>query len=815
MTICVIQCDTVSANHRFPARYITKRKEKAMYHYMSKPVHIKCISSNGHRLSPVRSLTYDTGLVLHDRDVNKDYCHRHNDGTVILYSEIFNYRASRYTDKSIPVAERLSNLASDVYNAQRQQDERTFVRFHFAVPFYLTDEQLIELTAKLGNAFSTMFKRPIVLAIHKKEKGDTKNYHVHMTIPERGLDTNDRWQNKRAKIYKDWDGNLIYDKNYKNSDGSDKRKPIIDSALVPNGDDPYKKDANGNYVYQKRVEGGRRKWDSDTSTKKWLEPQNLVDLHKELDNVMNQFFIDHNIDDRVIRIDAETRETLKKLGLRYMKIGPHPTAERIERATKQNMRYRVVANVISDLNQSLKNRTAEMQQTEKDLDSVSAKISQLETREKRLRKEIATLESANPVVTYIEKTLQPQKLFVENEVSKATEYISQRNNACNQLMKSLYDGYNAIKSDIAPLQNKSSITEREKAQWQLWSDNNRSIGRLHQQIKRYRDTDVVRAVTNRAKQLWRNLNGWQRVRAIRDIRGSKAGEIYKAYLKLNDKMPAGITVPHISLPNTELANIQEQLPTTIQSWNHDMRSPLHRPPIDTTLLNTIANAEKQLIDESIPSPVPANYSQNNLQHIRTYRKTISAIEQQEAEIAKQQEAEKRIAKQQTATGRDAVADAVTNTSVSVADTNADNDEKKRIYKNLSDLRQQEKIRCIRELLTNDDARNEIYDKLVEMRNIEDDKHHNEPDYEPLPILRKSDVDTVGLNYILKRSIYMNKLFMRYGIDRTEFDKRQADAFNYYQENIAKTEEQAEKQKKGRLKPKSNTKTPSQRNDREK
>ena len=140
-----------------------------MHHYMSKPKHIKCLSKDGKRISPVRSLTYDTGLVLHDRDVNKDYCHRHNDGTVILYSEIFNYTNSRYTDKSIPVAERLSNLACDVYNAQRQTDERTFVKFHFAVPFYLTDEQLIELTAKLGNAFSTMFKRPIVLAIHKKE----------------------------------------------------------------------------------------------------------------------------------------------------------------------------------------------------------------------------------------------------------------------------------------------------------------------------------------------------------------------------------------------------------------------------------------------------------------------------------------------------------------------------------------------------------------------------------------------------------------------------------------------------------------------
>ena len=772
-----------------------------MHHYMSKPVHIKCISSNGHRLSPVRSLTYDTGLVLHDRDVNKDYYHRHTDGTVILHSEIYNYADSRYTDKSIPVAERLANLATDVYNAQRQKDERTFVRFHFAVPFYLTDEQLIELTAKLGNAFSIMFKRPIVLAIHKKAHGNTKNYHVHMTIPERGLDTNDRWQNKRSKIYKDWDGNLIYDKNYKNSDGSDKRKPIIDSALVPNGDDPYKKDANSNYAYQKRDTGGRRHWDSDTSTKKWLEPQNLVDLHNELDNVMNQFFIDHDIDDRVIRIDAETRETLKKLGMQYMKIGPHPTAERIERATKQNMRYRVVANVITDLNQSLKNRTAEMQQTENDLDSVSAKIAQLETREKQLRNELEAMETANPVKTYVEKTLQPQKLFVENEVSKATEYISQRNNACNHLMKSLYDGYNAIKSDIAPLQNKSSITERETVKLQLWSDNNRSIGRLHQYIKAYRDTNIVRAVTDRAKRIWRNLNGWQRVRAIRDIRGSKASAIYKAYLQLNGKEPAGISVPHITLPNEELANIQKQLPHTLQSWNHDMRSPLHRPPIDTTALNMLANAERQVIAESIPMPIPANYSQDNLQRIRTYRETISAIEQQEAETAKQQ----------TATGRDAVADA----SAPIADTNADNDEKKRIYKNLSDLRQQEKIRCIKNLLAIELARDEVYDKLVELRNKEDDKHHNEPDYKTLPILRKSDVDTIGYNYILKHSIYMNELFMRYGIDRTELDKRQADAFNYYQENIAKTAEQAEKQKKGRLKPKSNTKTPSQRNDREK
>lgn len=107
-----------------------------------------------------------------------------------------------------------------------------------------------------------------------------------------------------------------------------------------------------------------------------------------------------------------------------------------------------------------------------------------------------------------------------------------------------------------------------------------------------------------------------------------------------------------------------------------------------------------------------------------------------------------------------------------------------------------------------------HDKIVELWNRKFDEHHTEPDFTASPIPRKSDVDSIGFNYIMKHSIYMNEMFTRYGIDRTELDKRQVDAYNYYQKNIApKPAEQDEPktQTKVRLKPKPKTKN----NEREK
>lgn len=120
-----------------------------MRHFMSKPKHVKCISNDGKRLSPVRTLAYDSGLKLYDREKDKDFARSHNDGTQILYYDIFNYTDCDYTDKTIPVAERMSNLANDLYAQNRQKHERLLTRFHFALPNYFSDEQLILLTKKL------------------------------------------------------------------------------------------------------------------------------------------------------------------------------------------------------------------------------------------------------------------------------------------------------------------------------------------------------------------------------------------------------------------------------------------------------------------------------------------------------------------------------------------------------------------------------------------------------------------------------------------------------------------------------------------
>ena len=173
-----------------------------MIHYISKPTHVKCLSANGKRLSPVRSLSYDSGLVLQDRDTGNSIYrpHKITDGTQILYTDIFHYQKSKYTDTSIPVEERLSNLANDLYASNRQKGERILANFKFALPIYFDDEQLKELTSIIGKEFSQTFKRPIVMSIHKKIKNGRKNFHAHASIPERELGANDKWKSKRSKI---------------------------------------------------------------------------------------------------------------------------------------------------------------------------------------------------------------------------------------------------------------------------------------------------------------------------------------------------------------------------------------------------------------------------------------------------------------------------------------------------------------------------------------------------------------------------------------------------------------------------------------
>ena len=359
-----------------------------MIHFLSKPKHVKCLSADGRRLSPVRTLTYDSGLVLYDRLKGKNYVQLHTDGTQILYSDIFNYCDCRYTDQSIPVEERISNLANDLYDENKQPGERLIVRFHFALPTNLTDDQLIELTAKIGKEFSQNYSRPIVMCIHKKEGNGTKNYHCHISLPERVLDPSGKWKTKRSKIYFDTRGNHIYNKEYyDNVTGWDIRRPTIDLSLVP-------RDANGNlikneiyarnsvtghYLYQKRAERGKRIWDCDTHHGKWLESKDLIKMHDDLDICMNEFFVENSIDDHVIRRERAVTKMLKDAGMRYEKIGPNPTPEHRERVVDNNKRYNAFADALEQNLAEERTLLTENEIVKLRIDSSTKKINALQT----------------------------------------------------------------------------------------------------------------------------------------------------------------------------------------------------------------------------------------------------------------------------------------------------------------------------------------------------------------------------------------------------------------------------------------------------
>lgn len=191
------------------------------------------------------------------------------------------------------------------------------------------------------------------MCIHKKETYGIRNYHCHISLPERELDPKGKWKNKRSKIYLDINGNPIYDKKYYNEEtGWDIRQPVIDESLIPKDNPnakPYDRDpVTGHYLYQHLRERNKRDWKSLTRQGKWLEKEDLIKMHNDLDDCMNDFFAENGIDDRVIRRDTETVKLLKELGVRYGKIGPNASAGHKNKVLRTNARYNAYADAIEE-----------------------------------------------------------------------------------------------------------------------------------------------------------------------------------------------------------------------------------------------------------------------------------------------------------------------------------------------------------------------------------------------------------------------------------------------------------------------------------
>ncbi len=638
-----------------------------MIHYLSKAKHITCSAKDGKRLSPVRSLAYDSGLALHDRERDKDFSQKHNDGTEIISTEICNYQDCKYTDKSVPIEKRLSDIANDLYDQNRSLKERLLVKFVFALPSGLNDKQLIFLTRKIGEIYSQQFNRPIILAIHKKRRNGVLNCHCHMSIPERALDKDDNWKQKRTKIYMDTNGNLIRDKQYYDADtGWDIRRPIIDMSLVPRDkdgkikeDEIYARDSvTGNYIYQQREVGNRRKWDCKTHMGKWLENNDIVQMHDNLDFVMNEFFRENNIDDRVVRRDKEATSLLKKAGIRYGKIGPNASTEYKNKVLQTNARYNAYADAIEEALIKERALSAEAELAEHMGRQSTRTINNLHVQEMQLQEKLAKMGKENPIPAYVNNVLRPPKMFMDEAVAEYRKYQSVKRKIAQPLLDSLDLGVRSAQSEILGINNNADATERDRARAKFLEKNVSIMKGLRSAVSDLSQTDFGKKARSNASAKWHRLSKWARYYYVKSRCGKKDTRIYQAYLQLGSNLPPNEkkSVPEpLPLPDTKTLKTKSKI--VANAWSKSTQSADHTPPTDITILSELVSTEatitEMLPEEIFTMPSAKEYSRQITDNRHQYEAELAEIAHREAETERQrQEAErKRLAEEATATRR--------------------------------------------------------------------------------------------------------------------------------------------------------------------
>lgn len=576
----------------------------------------KCISPSGRKISPTTQASYVTGLPVLNQDTGRTTHRRHTDGTEIIYADIVSCNENKYTDKGRTLAENLSAMAYDLYHAQRQNNENTWQELENAIPNYFTDEESRELARNIGYALSKKWKRPLIVGVHKKDG----NIHLHILVPGRELAPDGQWKNKRQKIYKDRQGNPIYDKIYKDADGHDIRQP-----LVPEGEEPIYDD-NGVCTNQIK-KAGRRQWDCSTHEGDVFSKHEVKRLHDEVDKIHNNYYAQHGIDDRVVRISTEVKAVLKKLKLRQFHYGKRASAHWKKQVTENNRRYHVVADYVGRNLEQIRLCRIDEEIIRVAEEENAERLHRLTEHDARLRAEIAEMDKDNPVPAYVETVLKPESVFIDNEILKAEQYQSDKEQICKQLMHCLAQGYRGTRHDIESLQEQRE-TPRNTATIALWNKNNKAIAGLYSAIKKYMNRNISSAAKAHARNLWRGMTGWQRWKSIQRIKGEKASAIYEAYLHLED-MPATINVPSIMPDNDGLSHAKTALQKTVRQWTSNMCSANHIPPTDLSVLHELSLTESAITSRSAEAPIPPNYTESNTDALKTYNAAIEEIARNE------------------------------------------------------------------------------------------------------------------------------------------------------------------------------------------
>jgi len=596
-------------------------------HYLGDIKHMTCQTAKGYRRSPLSDISYNSGQALTDNYNNHTYHRKHYDGTQIIDTDIVSTdKYCTYADNSIPSAERRCMMYNDLYRLNKNNTERVYWKTEIALPNGLTDEQLKEISREIALSFSAYLHRPIDYSIHKKTttKNKPANNHMHLASPERIYD-NGKWGGKSTSYYIDKQGNLIYDKNYKDANGNDIRKPRTIGnaepveAINPNTGLKY-------YVNQRKDGKGRLQWKKTDINA--LDKDALQWMHNEIDRIQNKALVRYGIDDRIQRNDKRTTHELQQAGIKAQHIGKRDMekqGESYQEKLQLNQQYEFFKNTFNATYKKLDAAEHALAAAERDEavaikehHSVVADIAKVNEDKERLQSEFNTT-----IIDYIENELQPEEIFVQHSVTEFNKSVELARKNASDIITTMNNGIAAVNNDIKNFNRKNNPTDKELLTANYIKTNGNHMERYRNAADRiYSSSISAERIKTSARKRWRRSQGWLTRNYIRKVMDKEIADLYEMYLflkklitreeKNNNKYLYPVTCDHAirsiimgkSVPGIKLRIDSNQSWTdnairitseTNSQYDKDAQSELHLPPASVEPLILWHNVPERMI----------------------------------------------------------------------------------------------------------------------------------------------------------------------------------------------------------------------------
>lgn len=211
-------------------------------HYMSDVKHSVGIHPrSARRNSPLRAISYDTGLSLVDTDTNHEFNIKHRDNTVIASAGIAAPFDCKYTDTSVSLPARMQSVWTDMLHSNKSASERVRCSFQIALPIGISRKENAILSKRIAEEYAKATGCVVTYGFHDKPN----NPHMHVSITERRLEPDGTFCNKKSvTVYVDDNGNIINGKttidtngktviDYTDNNGNDIRCPLTVDGKEP------------------------------------------------------------------------------------------------------------------------------------------------------------------------------------------------------------------------------------------------------------------------------------------------------------------------------------------------------------------------------------------------------------------------------------------------------------------------------------------------------------------------------------------------------------------------------------------------------